>query len=88
MDVLGEVFTQVMAFSTGLLVLAAIVLGIMRLRRHDPFTDTGVPNRRSMFQWLYPLFMSLMLFTFFLDRLLPRGLVPLQAAYLLRQSSS
>jgi hypothetical protein len=39
MKVLGEVFLQVMAFSSGLLVLALIVAGIyMRVSRRDPFT--------------------------------------------------
>lgn len=83
MEVLGEVFLQVLAFSTGLLVLALIGMGIyMRVRRRDPFTGRDMPQPRSNFQWLYSLFTALTLFTLFVDRLVPEALVPLRITLL------
>ncbi len=83
MEVLGEVLLQVLAFSTGLLVLTLIGMGIyMRVSRRDPFTGRDIPQPRSIFQWLYTLFTALMLFAFFVDRLVPDTLVPLRITLL------
>ena len=81
--VLGEVFIQVMVFSTGLLVLAVIATGIyMRLSGRDPFTGRAMPQPRSTFQLRYSLFTSLCLFTSFLGRLVPKEPVLWQVALL------
>jgi hypothetical protein len=71
---LGEVVAQVLAFSSGLLVLATIGIGVyMRVSRRDPFTGKAMPQRRSNLQWLFMLFLSLALFTSFVFRLVPDG---------------
>ncbi len=83
MEVLGEVFLDVLAFSSGLLVLALIVLGIyMRVTGHDPYTSGHMPRPRSMLLLLSTLFTSLMLFTSFVNPLVPKGLVLLRVVLL------
>ncbi len=84
MEALGEVFLEVVAFSTGLLVLALIVLAIyMRATGHDPYTSGHMPRPRSMFMLLFTLFSSLMLFTSFVNPFVPKGLVLLRVVLLL-----
>ena len=83
MAVLGEVVAQVMAFSSGLLVLAIIGMGLyMRVSQRDPFTGKAMPQPRSNLQWRSLLFMSLWLFTTALFRLVPNGLNILRFALL------
>jgi hypothetical protein len=83
MEVLDEVFLQVLAFSSGLLVLAFVGVRIyMRVTRRDPFTGRDMPQPRSMFQWLFGLFTALMFLTFFVGRLVPDRLVLLRITLL------
>jgi hypothetical protein len=41
-----------------------------------------MPQPRSILQWLYSLFTALMLFTSFVDRLVPEALLPLRITLL------
>jgi hypothetical protein len=69
-----QVVAQGLAFSSGLLVLAIIGMGVyMRISQRDPFTGKAMPQPRSNLQWLYLLFISLALFTIFVFQLVPNG---------------
>ena len=83
MDVLGEVVLQVVAFGTGLLVLATVGMGIyMRVSARDLYTGRATVQPRSWLQWWYQLFYSLMLLTSFAIQLVPTQQVIVRAALL------
>lgn len=83
MTTAGEIVVQVAAFATGLLALSYLGLGVyMHVSHHDPFTGKTAAQPRSNFQWLSGFFLSLMLFTDFLDQALPHEVDQLRIALL------
>ena len=82
MAVLGEVFLQVVAFCTGLLVLMYLGMGVyMQVSHRDPFAG-GIAQPRSRFQLLSGLFVSLMLFASFVSLLIGKASSLARAAVL------
>ncbi len=83
MEVLGQVVVQVLVFSSGLLVLTIVGMGVyMRVSGHDLYTGRPTVQPRSRLLWWYQLFFSVMLFTSFAFQLVPAQQAIARAALL------